>query len=533
MPEELEEQTPEQFDLSRYLDIARRRYLHFLTPFFLGWLFVWGASWVLTPRYKSGTLILVDEPSMPANLITPNMNDNLQDKLQNLQQQILSRTRLLTIIDKLGLFKGANGKLTPDQEAQIMRRSIDLELVRDAQNQGVSSFRISYSATDPHIAQQTTNELAKLFINENSRQREAASESTTQFIQSQVASARANLAAQDEKVHQFQAAHQGELPDQAATNLEILNGLQTQLQSEEDNLNTAKQQRVYYQSLIQQYQDLQGTTTSADGEPTGLAAIDQQLDTLRKQLANLRTRYTDRYPEVQNVISEIARTERERKALAGNPGSTSGNRANTNASRPFTQGVPTTSQLQLQSQLQANQTEIANREQTVASLKRRIDAYQNRLNNEPIVAQQLADLTRGYEQSKDNFNDLLKKENESQMATRMEHLQAGERFTVLDPPDLPIKPYFPNRLKMCAGGIGAGIVLGAIVVFLFEFLDDRLYSDKELRELIPAAVISEIPEIVNRADQRRNKRKIVLGWAITVIVFGAILCGSAFSYLHG
>jgi uncharacterized protein involved in exopolysaccharide biosynthesis len=297
MPEELEEQAPEQFDLSRYLDIAQRRYLHFLIPFFLGWLIVWGASWVLTPRYKSGTLILVDEPSMPANLIAPNVNDNLQDRLQNLQQQILSRTRLLTIIDKLGLFKGAGGKLTPDQEVGIMRKSIDLELVRDTQNQGVSSFRISYSAADPHIAQQTTNELAKLFINENSRQRETASENATQFIQNQVASARASLAAQDEKVHQFQAAHEGELPDQAATNLQILNGLQAQLQNEEDSLNTAKQQRVYYQSLIQQYQDIQ-ESGSADGEPAGLAAIDQQLDTLRKQLANLRTRYTDRYPEV-------------------------------------------------------------------------------------------------------------------------------------------------------------------------------------------------------------------------------------------
>lgn len=532
MPEELEEQAPEQFDLSRYLDIAQRRYLHFLIPFFLGWLIVWGASWVLTPRYKSGTLILVDEPSMPANLIAPNVNDNLQDRLQNLQQQILSRTRLLTIINKLDLFKGASGKLTPDQEVDIVRKSIDLELVRDTQNQGVSSFRISYSAADPHIAQQTTNELAKLFINENSRQRETASENATQFIQNQVASARASLAAQDEKVHQFQAAHEGELPDQAATNLQILNGLQAQLQNEEDSLNTAKQQRVYYQSLIQQYQDIQ-ESGSADGEPAGLAAIDQQLDTLRKQLANLRTRYTDRYPEVQNVISEIARTEAERRALIGKLGNASGSRSRTNTGRQFTQGVPTTSQLQVQSQLQANQTEIANREHTVAGLRRRIDAYQARLNDEPIVAQQLADLTRGYEQSKENFNDLLKKENESQMATRMEHLQAGERFTVLDPPDLPVKPYFPKRLKMCAGGIGAGIVLGAMVVFLFEFLDDRIYSDKELRDLIPANVISEIPEIVNRADQRRNIRKIVLGWAIAVIVFGAILCGSAFSYLHG
>src|SRR5258708_5084559 len=104
MEEIYEEQTSGGHDAERYLEIARRRHIHFLIPLFLGWLVVWGASWVLPARYKSSTLILVEQPSMPKNYVTPNVADDLQNRLQSIQQQILSRTRLLLIIDKLNLY---------------------------------------------------------------------------------------------------------------------------------------------------------------------------------------------------------------------------------------------------------------------------------------------------------------------------------------------------------------------------------------------------------------------------------------------
>ena len=93
----------------------------------------------------------------------------------------------------------------------------------------------------------------------------------------------------------------------------------------------------------------------------------------------------------------------------------------------------------IQSQLRSNQLEISNREHSIAALKTKVDDYQGRLNQEPIREQQLADLTRGYEQSKANYDDLLKKKNESKMATSMELLQQGERFRIVDPPSLPQK----------------------------------------------------------------------------------------------
>jgi uncharacterized protein involved in exopolysaccharide biosynthesis len=203
------------------------------------------------------------------------------------------------------------------------------------------------------------------------------------------------------------------------------------------------------------------------------------------------------------------------------------------ADREATELAQASPMAQLQSQMEANQTEIKNREQTIAGLKAKVNDYQARLNQEPVREQQLADLTRGYDQSKANYDELLKKKNESAMATSMELLQQGERFRIIDPPSLPLKPEFPNRLKFCGMGLAVGLALGVGVVGAFEMLDDRLYSEKELKELLPVRVVSEIPVIVNPSDERSAKKKIWLGWATAAAVVATILAGSAFSYLHG
>jgi polysaccharide biosynthesis transport protein len=534
MPEELSEQSTQQFDIGRYLDVLRRRHIQFLAPLFLGWLLVWSSSWVLPAKYKSSTMILVEHSTMPKSYVEPNVNDDWQERLQSIQQQILSRTRLLLIIDRLHLYSGKRHLLSPDEKVATMQRDIDIELVRDPQTDTINAFRINYWAPNARLAQQVTSELTNLFIDENLRVREQESEDTTEFMQNQLTTARASLADQDGKVRAFEAAHEGSLPTQQASNLEILSGLQQQLQNEEDALSTAKQQRVYHQSMIDQYRALQIPTRTAGGAPTGLAALDQQLDALQTKLTTLRARYTDQYPEVQAAKAEIARTEKQRDELIASMK----NSANSKAHAPATESQDVTDParnaplLQLESQLQSDQLEIADREQAITSLKSRINDSQARLNAEPAVAQQLADLTRGYDQSQANYNDLLKKESDSRMATSMEQMQAGERFTMIDPPSLPLKPDFPNRLKMCAAGLGVGLALGVLVVALLEFFDDRLRGDRQIARLLPITVISEIPEILNPSDQRRNRRKIIFGWVMAGLVIAMIAAGSVFSYLR-
>jgi polysaccharide biosynthesis transport protein len=533
MAEDPEEQSSEGLDIQRYLRVVRRRHIQFLIPVFLGWLVVWGASWALPVRYKSSTLILVEQPTMPKNYVEPNVSDDLQNRLQSITQQILSRTRLLLIIDKLHLYGDSRRLLTPDEKVERMRKDIDIVLVHDTSGEQITAFRVGYSAHDPHIAQQVTSELTSLFITENLKVRQQQSEDTTNFIGKQLENARVSLAEQEAKVREFKGQHEGELPSQEASNLQILSGLQAQLQNEQDTLNTAKQQRVYLLTLIDQSRTLHTTSRATDGTPTGLSAIDLKLDGLKSKLADLSSRYTDRYPEVENLKDEIAKTEKARDALVaelrtkGNGGRQLDNIASRDASDPSQNSTP-----QLQGQLQANQAEIANREQAVADLKAKVNGYQDRLNTEPAREQQLADLTRGYDQSKANYDDLLKKQNESEMATSMERMQQGERFSMIDPPSLPLKPSFPNRLMFCGGGLGVGLALGLLLVTGLEFMDDRLHSEKEIKTILPMGILSEIPEIVSPSDEQSIKKKMMLGWAMAALVIATILAGSAFSYLH-
>ena len=537
MVDDLEEESSQGFDLPRYLGIVRRRHMQFLIPLFVGWAVVWGASWVLPPQYLSSTLILVEQPTMPKDYVTPNVNDDLQERMQSITQQILSRTRLLHIIDQFSLYDSPRSQRSADQKVDRMRKDIAIDLVRDERNQ-ITAFNVSYSSRDPRIAQQVTSELTNLFINENLEVRQQQSEDTTSFLQSQLETARKTLSAQEEKIREFKGQHVGELPAQVGSNLQILAGLQSQLQNEEDALNTAKQQRVYLETLVNQYRSLQGTPKTAGGTATvGLPAIDAELEKLRAQLTDLSSHYTDRHPDVRKLKEQIAETEKIRdriiadlKAKASAPPDP--NAESTTADSPDMRD-PSSPMVQLQGQLQSNRVEVANRERSVVDLKTKVVDYQARLNQEPVREQELSDLTRGYEQSKANYDDLLKKKNESAMATSMELLQQGERFRIIDPPSLPVKPDFPNRLKFCGIGLGMGLALGVVVAGSFEMMDDRIHDEKELQKLLPVAVISEIPALTVASDDQRERGKLWLGWATAGFVSVTILLGSALSYLRG
>lgn len=527
--EQTEEQSG-QLDLQRYLDVVRRRYLYVLIPFFLGWLVVWSASWVLPPKYKSTTQILIEEPSMPSDYVQPNVNWNLQDRLSSITQQILSRTRLLAIIDKLHLFGGEQGGASQDGRIGQMARNISIDLVHDTRNNDIIAFKVSYQADDPKTAQAVTTELTNLFIEENLRVRQRESEGTTKFISDQLENARQRLSEQEAKVRAYESGHEGVLPSQQTSNLAILNGYQNQLQNEQDALTQAKQQRVYLQALIDQNHTTRGSVR-ADGTPSGLAEMNQQLVKLRGELVDMSSRYTDQYPDVVKLKEQIAKTEKLRDLILAAPKKPV---EESSASTADIDGLgPNTALAQLQGQLKANQLEISNKEHRIEELQQRIGEYQTRLNAAPATEQELTELTRGYDQSKADYDGLLKKKNESEMATSMELLKQGERFTVLDPPSFPIKPTFPDHLKFCGIGLGVGLALGVIVAGGFEFADDRLHSEKELKSLLPATILSEIPEVVQPSDEAKKKKLRVVNWAVTAVVLAVVITGAAVSFLRG
>jgi succinoglycan biosynthesis transport protein ExoP len=532
MPEDFEEQNSETFSAQRLLGVVRRRRWHFLIPLFTGWLLVWGASWVLPSVYKSGTTIIVEQPTVSKDLVPSNVNDNLQDRLQSITQQILSRTRLLHIIDNLNLYPDRRSRTTPDDLVERMRKDIDIELVRAAGSDQLSSFNVSFSSRDPQTAQRVTGELTNLFINENLELENQQSADTTSFFESQLEEARKNLSEQEEKMRVFKDQHSADLPSQMQSNLAILGGIQNQLQAEQDNLDRAKQQTVYYQSLISQYRALQRASKGPSGAPLGgLPAIDQELDRLKAQLADLSAHYTPQHPDVRKLKQQIADTEKTKAQMTASLNANAANPQPDNSTTAASNGDM--SLAQLESQLKANQIEISNREHAVVALQTRINEYQGRLGQEPIREQQLADLSRGYDQSKANYDDLLKKKNSSALATDLSKRQQGEHFRMIDPPSLPIKPDFPNRMKLCGVGLGVGVALGIVFAGGSEFMDDRIHGEKGFTNLVPVAVISEIPEVPTLDELTRRQSSDRLAWVAASAVVASILAGSALSYFRG
>ena len=530
----MEEELQESNELPDFIEIkgiVRRRRWQFLVPFFCGWALVWGASWLIPSTYRSGTLILVEQPSVPEKYVVSNINSDIQQQLDSITQQILSRTRLVRIIEKLGLYAQERKHKRADDLVEKMSKDIEIELSR-GDDKRLSAFNIYYESRDPKMAQAATAELANLFIAENLEQRQERSENTTNFLESQVEQARAKLAEQEARVRVFKDRHLGELPTQTQSNLQILAGLQSQVQVNQDSLNRAKQQNTYLESLINQYRAMDRGSKPGEGGPVGLAEVDKELDLLKAQLADLTSHYTDKHPDVRKTKQQIARTEQMRARIVAD--------MNSPASNPSPEPAATTSLdpksaplLELESQLKANRLEIANREAEIKDEQNKIMQYQGRLNMAPVMEQQFADITRDYDQSKADYESLLKKKNESEMSTDLEKTQQGEHFRMLDPPNLPVKPYKPNRLLLCFAGLAVGLVLGGAFAFGQEKLSGKIYSERDIKKMVPFDVIAEIPPIESLEEQSSHRRGVWIAGAAAVVIVGFILLGSAVTYLYG
>ena len=101
------------------------------------------------------------------------------------------------------------------------------------------------------LAQQVTNNLTSLFINEYLRTGTEQSTNTTNFLHQQVEEKGKELEAQEDRLRDFKLSHVGELPEQQPGNLGILTGLQAQLKNTMASLDRAQQQRVLLQAQLE------------------------------------------------------------------------------------------------------------------------------------------------------------------------------------------------------------------------------------------------------------------------------------------
>ncbi|MEO8726801.1 MAG: Wzz/FepE/Etk N-terminal domain-containing protein [Acidobacteriaceae bacterium] len=504
-------------------NLLKRRRWWILLPTVVIWGAVLGASWLVPARYKSETVVLVEQQKIPAQYVTPNIGVDLQLQLQSMTEQILSRTRLLRIMNDLDLYGIKEKTQNPDLLVEQMRDDITIELVKGAREE-LSGFKVSYSARDPHIAQAVAQQLTSLFLEENMQNRQELSEDTTRFLESQLDYARKDLEQQELALREFRMKHLGELPDQMQSNLQILTGLQSRLQAATEALSRAEQQRLYLASMMTRYGG-EGDVPGVAGD--GPLTLEQQLTALEVQLAEANARYTPLHPDVARLKQKISDTERllqtgRDSAQAKNAGNVEAAAAVRHRSTPA---------LELEGQIKANELEISTRKKDIADAQAEINQYQSRLNLTPVREQQLASLTRNHDQSRSSYESLLAKKMESQMATNLEKRQQGQQFRILDPPSLPRSPYFPIRMKFSGAGLAGGLCFGLALAMLMEALQPRIYSEADVRGLLAAPILGTVPPLSTVEEIQKRVRQTWVEWIAASLLVITVPALTLLTYL--
>jgi len=516
--------------LEKLLEAAVRRRWCVLLPAVVIALGTALVSFMLPNRYRSEATILVESQQVPERYVTANTTTtDIREVLLVMTDAILSRTQLLEIINEFNLYPKERNRSVPEQLVNLMRDNIKVEPTeKNSDPRGLNGFTISFTGDDAHSAQAVTERLTRLFIKENNESREEQSTGTTNFLAEKLAVAESDLKQQEARVRDFKLSNLGELPEQQAGNLAILSSLQGQLQGTMAALGRAHEQEVYLQSLISQYQEI-----AAAGAPVSGATVPSPTETIRAQLARLQnekaellSRYTEKYPDVVKIDEQIKETGALLAAATERPEPTKDESGKNNSApaRPTERNSVTA---QLKSQLEANRIEIQNDLEDQKQIESRIAEYQRRLNETPVREQQLADLERGYTESKQHYDDLLSKKTESELATSLIRRQQGERFRIIDAPSLPSKPSSPPRLKISLGGLAAGIAAGLALALFLEIKNRSVRDERELRRIYGFPLLLGVPLLLSKAEERRRSQKAVLEW-LGVVTLSLLMAAAEF-----
>ena len=540
MKDELELLDEQESVKRDYVAILIRRRWYLIAPLLICGLLGAVVAQVWPLLYKSEALILVEQQKVPEQYVMPNVITNLQTRLDAMTQQILSRTRLVSLIEQFNLYPRERARLPMDDVVDRMHKNIDVSLVQTAGRQGdVTGFRITYLADNPRVAQRITNELTSMFIDESIRERTQQSTDTTEFLTSQLNDAQNDLAAQEAKLREYKMKFLGELPEQQTSNLQILSSLQAQLYAAEEALQRAEQQRTYLSAMREQYEALTTPQVTADGsillpgtvqKPPALVQAEGTLLDLQKQLQQAQAMFGDRYPDVIQLKGQIAdwkQTIQQLEAESTAKGSAAPKKDKTPAPAA---GSPATrlSLAEIESRLKALEIETASDRKDVADIEARIKDVQARLSMTPVREQQLAEITRTYENSREQYQSLLQKKLQSELASNLDKRQQGEQFRILDPASLPQKA--EGRLQILGAGWVLGLCLGIGLAILREFAQARVHDENDLSAIDATIPVFEVPVIRTASETRRRRLRLALEASGAMILIAAAAAASARTY---
>jgi uncharacterized protein involved in exopolysaccharide biosynthesis len=365
-------------------------------------------------------------------------------------------------------------------------------------------FYITFKAQDAHTAQQVCGEITSLFISANLSAREESAEGTTTFLRQQLEDSKRNLDEQDAKLADFERKNSGKLPQQEGTNTNTLQALTTQLEAATQTVNRIQQNTTFLETMIaQQAQESHIDPATGTSEDT----LQAQLKAAQNQEKEMETLYTPDHPDMLAIKRRITSLKAEIARNAADPAKANTGANSKGATTANTTDSPQLRQLKLQMRAEQMAMTAAKQEQT--RLVQQVRSYEAKLESSPLIEEEYKQVTRDHEMAVQFYNTLLTKMNESSMATALEHRQQGEQFRVMDAPNLPESPTFPNHRVFAAGGFASGLALGVLLAALLEYRDKSLRTESDVfafTKLPTLAVVSYISDMnLTRAAGKRRK----------------------------
>ena len=505
------------FDIHYYIGLVLRRRWYFIISFCVAMIAGIYLAIALPRLYQAETLIFVEPQRVPENYVQAIVSAELDIRLNNLVQMINSRTNLMNIIEKFRLFaEPEHENMFLEEKIAEMRERTSVDLISDKRSRSPSNmFTISFKGEDPEKVMKVVTAMATLVIDQNLKVRELQAVGTTQFLDDELVKMRKHLEHVERALKDFRRKHMGQLPEQLASNIMVLERLQDQLSKKQQSLRDEKNRLISIENQLQLARlraPAAEVTALRDGEST-------TPEDLRQLLADYQSRYTERHPDVLRLKDRIHELEKNplshtsaRDPEARPPGAGRVGRSN--------QGLSLESELIVQRG--AANREIAAIKEEISELQTQVAFYQQRVETTPKIEQELLSLRRDYENIQETYKSLLERKLEADIAVNMEKKQQGEQFRILDPARLPDKPISPNMKKLFLLCVAAGLGLGGGLIFLLEFLDDSVRKPESVPAQLGIPVLVAMPSLDGLKDvlQRRiNAVSSIFAVLLSVALF--------------
>lgn len=467
-----------------YLAVLRRRKWWLVVPVAAS-VVVGALLAVFLPReYLSRVVVGVAEPSVSPELAKAAPIDR-EERIRTVSQQLLSRTVLERVIHD------EEPAVAPaDVEAEVARMrqrilpvTVPPSITQTDAGQQFDAFVVSYLGRTPADAQRVADRIAEVFVDETTRTRETRAQDTSEFLTAQLKGAEGRLGDLENRLRDAKRRYMGRLPEQTSANLQTLNGLRQQLAATDTALKSEQDRLSMIDSQLESMrQGLDGLPLARGGDQPSTAAARVRL--LEQQLAEARTMYTDKHPEIARLEEELRHAKADAAAERSRPP----------ADRlAVLQSDPTYRQLLADQEM--GRLRVKELQRAEAQSRRDIDAYQERVEAAPLVEQQMTSLQREYDLQRQYYADLVSRRQAAGLAEDLERRRVGERFKVFSRATWPKEPYRPNPLRVFLLAVAAGFCLGGVAVTGREFVDRSVHDVRSLQRVYDLPVLGEVSRI--------------------------------------